>query len=84
MTGREPSAAHWSDRQLRLFRRMHAYMKANQAHFTRDSAPRIDKLDWAVISRMAALYAAHNMEGDATGETRPAFLDTDPDPKNTD
>ena len=74
MTGPQPNAINWTGQQLRLFQRMYRFMKANQEHFTRDSAPRIDKTDWSVISRMAALYAAHNMDGDATGETRPADL----------
>jgi len=54
---------------------MYAFMKSNQAHFTRESAPRIAPLDWSVISRMAALYAAHNMDGEPSGETRPAELE---------
>lgn len=75
MTGVPPNAINWTAQQLRLFTRMYKFMKDNQAHFTRESAPRIDKLDWSVISRMAALYAAHNIDDSASGETRPAALE---------
>ena len=74
MTGPQPNAINWTGQQLRLFQRMYAFMKGNQAHFMRESAAPINKTDWSVISRMAALYAAHNMDGDASGETRPADL----------
>jgi len=75
VTGPPPNAINWTAQQLRLFQRMNAFMKSNQAHFTRESAPRIAPLDWSVISRMAALYAAHNLDGEPSGETRPAELE---------
>jgi hypothetical protein len=75
MTGSEGNAINWTAQQLRLFTRMYKFMKDNQAHFTRESAPRIDRTDWSVISRMAALYAAHNIDDAVSGETRPAALE---------
>lgn len=75
MTGTPPNAINWTGQQLRLFQRMYAFMRDNQAHFTRESAPRIDRTDWSVISRMAALYAAHNIDDAVSGETQPAALE---------
>ena len=54
---------------------MHKFMVNNQAHFTREGSAPIGVTEWRVISRMAALYAAHNLDGAPSGETRPAELE---------
>lgn len=68
------NAINWTQAQLRLFMRMYRYMSANQDKFMRNETPRMSKLDWGTISRLAALYAAHNMVEGPTGETKPADL----------
>ena len=77
MTGPQPNAINWTGQQLRLFQRMYRFMVLNQAHFTRESAERIPTADWNTVARMASLYAAHNIDGDTSGETRPAELEDD-------
>lgn len=58
-----------------MFTRMYDYMRSNQEEFTRPTAPEIAYSDWSVISRFAAMYAAHNMVDGPSGDTRPAELE---------
>ena len=69
------SSLSWSVEQLRFYRKMYYFMGHHQEDFTKPFTCHIPDADWIVISRLAALYATHNMVEGPSGTTLPAELE---------